>query len=96
MDSRFNRAIKLFDQQRYYEAHDLLEEIWRELVGAEKQYMQGFVQICAALHLIKEERYEGAKTVFERAKKNLQGYQMEIFNIDLMKVLEDNLASLRA
>lgn len=90
MDSRFKRAVKLFEQQSYYEAHELLEEIWNELTGVEKQYMQGFIQICAGLHLIKEERLDGAKTVFERARENLRDYKSEIFNIDLIKILNDN------
>tara|TARA_Y100001970_G_scaffold294175_1_gene447971 strand:- start:9881 stop:10240 length:360 start_codon:yes stop_codon:yes gene_type:complete len=48
----FIEACNLFNQAKWYEAHDSLEEIWMELDGDEKQIIQGILQIAVSqLHL---------------------------------------------
>lgn len=47
MDPRFSRGIALFNHGHFFEAHEVWEEQWIELVGAEKLAVQGLIQIAA-------------------------------------------------
>lgn len=64
-------GIKLFHEGRFYEAHEETEIFWQNYYGADRSLYQAFIQICACLHLINEKRYDGAKKVLERARKNI-------------------------
>jgi predicted metal-dependent hydrolase len=39
-----------FDEGRFFEAHELWEDVWRELEGEERRLVQGLIQIAAGLH----------------------------------------------
>ena len=47
-------ALDLFNNQKWYEAHDAFEEIWNELYGDERQIIQGILQVSVSqFHLSK-------------------------------------------
>lgn len=45
-----------FNRRGYFEAHELWEEAWRELSGAERTFVQGLIQIAAGLHHLEQHR----------------------------------------
>jgi uncharacterized protein len=47
---RIARGRAAFEEGRFFEAHELWEEVWRELEGEERRLVQGLIQIAAALH----------------------------------------------
>ena len=50
----FEEALNLFNNQKWYEAHDAFEEIWNELDGDERQIIQGILQVAVSqFHLSK-------------------------------------------
>lgn len=88
MSDFLKESIILFNQQKYFEAHEKLEDYWNTLDDSpEKKYVQGFIQICAAKHLLMLNRKEGARKVLARAEKNLCNYKTEYLGIDLNKIL---------
>ena len=51
-DPRFQDAIRLFNTQEWYAAHDVLEELWHETADPERRCLQGLLQVAVAqLHL---------------------------------------------
>tara|TARA_Y100000589_G_scaffold243451_1_gene231034 strand:+ start:458 stop:826 length:369 start_codon:yes stop_codon:yes gene_type:complete len=47
-------ALALFNNQKWYEAHDAFEEIWNGLYGDERQIIQGILQVSVSqFHLSK-------------------------------------------
>ena len=47
-------ALDLFNNQKWYEAHDAFEEIWNGLNGDERQIIQGILQVSVSqFHLSK-------------------------------------------
>jgi uncharacterized protein len=41
-------AKALFDAERYWESHEVLEGVWRVLDGNDKRFVQGVILVCAA------------------------------------------------
>jgi hypothetical protein len=49
-------AVSLFNGERFWEAHEVLESLWRVAEGEEKRVLQGLILVCAAfVHLQKGE-----------------------------------------
>ena len=47
-------AISLFNNKKWYEAHDAFEDIWNNLDGDERQIIQGILQVSVSqFHLSK-------------------------------------------
>jgi uncharacterized protein len=47
-DEAFSRARALFNAERYWECHEILEGLWRQKNGPEKSFLQGVILVCAA------------------------------------------------
>lgn len=49
-------AVSLFNAERFWEAHEVLESLWRVAKDEEKLLLQGLILVCAAfVHLQKSE-----------------------------------------
>jgi hypothetical protein len=46
----FARGVELFNTRRFFDAHEVWEEIWLPATGHEKRFLQGLIQIAAAFH----------------------------------------------
>lgn len=47
-DENLSNARRLFNAERYWECHEVLEGLWRQKGGEEKRVLQGIILVCAA------------------------------------------------
>jgi hypothetical protein len=47
-DEILSKARRLFNAERYWECHEVLEGLWRQKQGEEKRLLQGIILLCAA------------------------------------------------
>ena len=43
------KGIWLFNEGEFFDCHDELEELWTEIQGEERKYIQGLIQAAVAL-----------------------------------------------
>jgi uncharacterized protein len=67
-------GLKLFNQKQFFEAHEELENAWREERGAIRYLYQGVLQVAVAYFHITRGNYEGAIKMHERCMKLLKEY----------------------
>ena len=87
-------ALNLFNNQKWYEAHDAFEEIWNSVNGDERQIIQGILQVSVSqFHLSKGNLNgatillgEGLGRIKTRTNINL-GIDLESFCIGLEDLL---------
>jgi uncharacterized protein len=84
----FQEGIRLFNQARFYEAHEVLEDVWRANSGPEKRFLQGLIQLAVALHHHSTGNTRGARSVLARSARNLRGYPDGFLGIPCSRVLE--------
>ena len=73
-DSAFVRGARLFDGGAFFEAHEAWEEEWRVTTdGARRLFLQGLIQVAAALHkrLVMKGPEEAAARLFARGLTKL-------------------------
>ena len=84
----YQRGIELFNQRHFYDAHEVWEDVWRESEGPEKKFLQGLIQVAVALHHHSTGNLVGARSLLERARKNLITYPGKFDGIDLGSLLQ--------
>lgn len=85
----------LYNRGEYYESHDCLEELWREV---KLPLWQGLIQVSVSLYHLGRGNLNGARRQAEKARRNLAGYPPDAVGINLgefQTFLEDYLAALR-
>ena len=66
------RARRLFNAERYWECHEVLEGLWRQKQGGEKRVLQGMILVCAAFVHHQKGEEEVALSVLRRGAKMLE------------------------
>ena len=49
-DRLYREGLEAFNSGRFFEAHELWEDIWRDTLGPDKKFLQGLIQVAAAFH----------------------------------------------
>jgi predicted metal-dependent hydrolase len=75
--------VALFDEGRYFESHDVLEEVWQGLRGPHRPFLQGLIQTAVAFHHAANGNVAGAASVMERAVRNLRPFAPACGGIDV-------------
>ncbi|HXI56462.1 MAG TPA: DUF309 domain-containing protein [Polyangia bacterium] len=60
-----------FNRGEFFAAHELWEEVWRNLAGEQRTFTQGLIQIAAGLHHLKRGRPRPAASVLARGVEKL-------------------------
>jgi uncharacterized protein len=76
-------ARYFFNEERFWEAHETLEELWKRSTGSEKQLVQGLILVAAAfVHLQRHER-NVVPRMLQDALSRLAGQPSVYFGWDL-------------
>jgi predicted metal-dependent hydrolase len=70
-DHELIRGISLFNRGRFFDAHEVLEDVWRAAPQHNKKFCQGLVQVAVAFHHYSTGNRVGMRSVLERAIRNL-------------------------
>jgi predicted metal-dependent hydrolase len=81
----FSKGLDLFNRAHFFDAHEVLEDVWRELPlhTPSRRHLQGMVQLAVAFHHHSKGNYVGARSVLERAMRNLHGADSSFPDLDL-------------
>ena len=62
-----HEAILLFNDEAFYECHEILEELWEKLKGEEKQWIQGLLQISVGFYHLRTDNEKGCRSQFTKS-----------------------------
>jgi predicted metal-dependent hydrolase len=84
----FSRAalqhgVTLFNAAHFFEAHEVLEDVWRAAPEPERKFFQGLIQIAVALHHYSKGNHVGCRSLLERGQRNLAAYPARHQGLDL-------------
>ena len=88
-DAHYLGYFDCFNRQEFYEAHDVLEELW--LAGGKSAsnyaFHKGLIQLAGAFVHLQKDRLQPAVALFNLADNNLRRYPALHDGIDLATVL---------
>lgn len=88
MDAHYLGYFECFNRQLFYEAHDVLEELWLpDRKGANGDFFKGLIQLAGAFVHLQKERLKPAAALFRLAEANLRKYPAGHKRLDIPGVL---------
>lgn len=85
----FNKGIDLFNCGDYFECHEVLEELWKQQTGEDRQFTQGLIQIAVAIHHLKRNNEKGALKLFDRGLARLKACSAGYAGIDVPSLIDE-------
>ena len=67
-------GLKLFNEKKFFEAHEELEDAWRNETGKIRNLYQGILQVAVTYLHVTRRNFNGAVKVYERSTRWLNGY----------------------
>ena len=75
VDPRYAGYFALFNQQKFYEAHDVLEDLWlTDRHGVNGNFYKGLIQLAGAFVHLQKIRLRPSAALFKLAQANLEKY----------------------
>ena len=88
-DPRYAEYFRLFAGEKFFEAHEVLEALWRETKGETRDFYQGLIQLAAALVHFQRGNLTGAQELFRTASQYLKPYLPDYQGVALREILKD-------
>lgn len=70
----FRRGVALFNQAQFFDAHELLEDVWRPARGRRRRFLQALIQVAVGLHHHSRGNLIGARSLLGRGGNALAQY----------------------
>ncbi len=83
------RGLRAFDEARYFDAHEHLEDAWNEDDGAARELYRAVLQVAVAYLQIERHNYRGAIKMFLRARQWLDPLPDKCRGIDIGRLKAD-------
>jgi uncharacterized protein len=81
------RGLELIRAGDYFEAHEELEDEWRDAPTAERDFLQGLVHVAVAWHHAGRGNRPGCERQLEKATRRLGSYRPTHRGVDVDAVL---------
>ncbi len=87
LEAHYLGYFDCFNRQLFYEAHDVLEDLWLpDRHGENGNFYKGLIQLAGAFVHLQKDRLRPAAALFKLALTNLEKYPGEHKQLDLRKV----------
>lgn len=88
-DPHYLGFFECFNQQLYFEAHEVLEQLWlRERGRPGELFYKGLIQLAGAFVHLQKNRLQPAIALFGLARRNLGRYSNPHEGLDVSRVVE--------
>ena len=82
-------GVRLFNQGRYFEAHEVLEEAWLAEPGPIRALYQGLLQVGVGLHHAAGGNRDGALRLIDRGSERLREFAPSALGLDVAGLLDE-------
>src|SRR5271170_2464242 len=87
LDAHYLGFFDCFNRQLFYEAHDVLEDLWlADRQGANGNFYKGLIQLAGAFVHLQKNRLRPAAALFKLARANLEKYPSSHEKLNLAAV----------
>lgn len=89
MDARLREGISLFNDRRFFESHEIWEQLYQDTEDANKPFLEGLIQLAAALRLYADfGEVKGPVRMIYQALIRLENYQPAYLNVKVKELCE--------
>lgn len=81
-------AARLFNDKLYFEAHDYLEDGWREARGDERAFLQALIHVSVGMYHVAAANHRGAVNLLSRAIEALGPFAPAREGLNVARLLD--------
>ena len=85
-EQAISEGISYFNNERFWECHEILEGVWKNCSGDEKFLVQGLILVAAGLVHYQKDEDSICISIFNRALEKLESSNGNYHNIDIDKI----------
>jgi predicted metal-dependent hydrolase len=86
--AQLERGLALIDDGAYFEAHEVLEDLWRAAPTEERDFFQGLVHVAVAWHHAGRGKRPGYERQLAKAARRLGPYAPSHRGVDVADLLD--------
>ncbi len=86
---RIRDGVRLFNERYFFEAHEVLEDVWHREQGEPRLFLQGLIQICAGFHHFQNGNSRGAAELLQRGTDKMRKYPEGYLGLDTARLLRE-------
>ena len=86
-DRLFQDGIILFNDKKYYDAHESWEELWTEYKLDDDIFIQGLIQLAVAFFHITNLNLKGSRNLFIKCLPKLKNFPPNHRNLNLSEII---------
>ena len=83
----FINGITLFNEKKFYDAHETWEELWSEYRLKDDLFIQGLIQLSVAFFHITNLNLKGSSNLFKKCLPKLKKFPTNHRNINLSEII---------
>jgi len=88
-DARYWKGIQRFNEKDFFEAHEILEDLWHEYRESDRTYLQALIQISAGLYHADAGNFRGARSQLTKGLQKLNQYPATHQGVDVRMLVRD-------
>jgi uncharacterized protein len=99
-DARYLGGVRFFNEEDFFEAHEVWEDLWLNTAGPERRFYQGLIQAAVALYHFGNGNLRGAVKLYnsslgylDQFRPEYQGLDLEAFRTQMERCFAEALAS---
>jgi hypothetical protein len=93
LNPHVSEGIRLFNEGRYFDAHEALETAWRTEAGSIRDLYKGILQVAVCYLHITRHNYDGAIKMHHRSQKWLANWPDVVLGIHVAQLKADLAAT---
>lgn len=91
-EAALRHGVRLFDEARYFEAHDAWEDVWRPMRSDERDFFRGLINLAVAMKKGAEGNPAGSARLVARSSGLLAAYEPSHRGLDVRRLRADMAA----
>jgi len=88
-DPRFLEGLRLFNEEEFYECHEVIEDLWRETRDVYRNLYKGLIQAAAAIYLLRRGPQSGARGLYRSSIRYLTPYAPRAMGVNVARLIRD-------
>ena len=84
----FNSGLSLFNDKKFYDAHEYWEELWLEYHLEDKKFVQGLIQLTVAYYHLSTGNIKGARSLLNKSLDKMKMFSPLNRGIDVNRLVE--------
>jgi predicted metal-dependent hydrolase len=82
-DPRYVAGLHLYYRGRHWDSHEEWEELWHHATGEVRHFLQGLIQLDAALIHTEKQHWRGVANLLRRALSHLEQCPVRMWGLDV-------------